>query len=79
MKDDLGKLNVNIDPDEVKKLVKEYKKLKKYMRSPLYEIREMDGKEKIIKDLLSDYDEQNQNGPFNQNMPDNFSGKFFDF
>ena len=61
MKDDLGKLNVNIDPDEVKKLVKEYKKLKKYMRSSLYEIREMDGKEKIIKDLLSDYDEQNQN------------------
>ena len=51
MKDDLGKLNVNIDPDEVKKLVKEYKKLKKYMRSPLYEIREMDGKEKMLSNV----------------------------
>ena len=36
MKDDLGKLNVNIDPDEVKKLVKEYKKLKKYMLSLIH-------------------------------------------
>jgi len=61
MKDDLGKLNVNIDPNEVKKLVKEYKKLKRYMRSPLYEIREMDGKEKVIKNLLSELDEKDQN------------------
>jgi len=61
MKDDLGKLNVNIDPNEVKKLVKEYKKLKRYMRSPLYEIREMDGKEKVIKNLLSELDETTQN------------------
>ena len=42
MKEDLSNLNVNIDPDEMKKLLKEYKKLKKYMRSSLYEIREMD-------------------------------------
>jgi len=61
MKEDLSNLNVNIDPDEMKKLLKEYKKLKKYMRSSLYEIREMDGKEKVIKELLSDYGDDTSN------------------
>lgn len=61
MKEDLSNLNVNIDPDEMKKLLKEYKKLKKYMRSSLYEIREMDGKEKVIKELLSDYGDDTPN------------------
>lgn len=61
MKEDLSNLNVNIDPDEMKKLLKEYKKLKKYMRSSLYEIREMDGKEKVIKELLSDYGDDASN------------------
>jgi|TARA_B100001094_G_scaffold310855_1_gene345931 phosphopantothenate synthetase len=45
-------LNVNIDPDEMKKVIKKYKKLKKYMKSPLFEIKKMDDNEKVISKLL---------------------------
>lgn len=45
-------LNVNIDPDEMKKVMKKYKKLKKYMKSPLFEIKKMDDNEKVISKLL---------------------------
>lgn len=47
-----NELNINIDPDEIKKIAKKYKKLKKYMRSPLFEVKKMDGNEKIISKLL---------------------------
>lgn len=48
------KLNVNIDLDGIKNVKKEYKKLKKYMKSNLYQIRTMDGTEKTISNLLKD-------------------------
>ena len=51
---DLNKLNVNIDADELRNISKKYKKLKKYMRSPLYEVKKMDGNEKVISNLLKD-------------------------
>ena len=41
-------LNVNIDPDEMQKVMKKYKKLKKYMKSSLFEIKKLDGNEEII-------------------------------
>ena len=47
-------LNVNINPDEVKSIRKQYKKLKKYMKSNLYQIKTMDGTEKTISNLLKD-------------------------
>jgi predicted transcriptional regulator len=47
-----NELNINIDPDEVKKIAKKYKKLKKYMRSPLFEVKKMDGNEKVISKLM---------------------------
>ena len=47
-----NELNINIDPDEIKKIAKKYKKLKKYMRSPLFEVKKMDGNEKVISKLL---------------------------
>jgi uncharacterized membrane protein len=47
-------LNVNIDPDEVKKVMKKYKKLKKYMKSSLFEIKKLDGNEEVISKLLED-------------------------
>lgn len=47
-------LNVNINPDEVKNIRKQYKKLKKYMKSNLYQIKTMDGTEKTISNLLKD-------------------------
>ena len=45
-------LNVNIDPDEMQKVVKKYKKLKKYMKSSLFEIKKLDGNAEIISKLV---------------------------
>jgi len=50
-------LNINIDPDEMQKVMKKYKKLKKYMRSPLFEIKKLDGNEKVISKLLESVEE----------------------
>ena len=47
-------MNIDINADEVKNLKKKYKKLKKYMRSSLYEIKIMDGNEKTITNLLKE-------------------------
>ena len=47
-------MNIDVNADEVKNLKKKYKKLKKYMRSSLYEIKVMDGNEKTITKLLKE-------------------------
>ena len=47
-------MNIDVNADEVKNLKKKYKKLKKYMRSSLYEIKVMDGNEKNITNLLKE-------------------------
>ena len=47
-------MNIDVNADEVKNLKKKYKKLKKYMRSSLYEIKIMDGDEKTITNLLKE-------------------------
>jgi len=47
-------MNVDVDPDELKNLKKRYKKLKKYMRSSLYQVKVMDGNEEIITNLLKE-------------------------
>ena len=47
-------MNIDVNKDEVKNLKKKYKKLKKYMRSSLYEIKVMDGNEKTISNLLKE-------------------------
>ncbi len=50
MKD--NNLNVNLNLDEIQNVKKEYKKLKKYMKSNLYQIKTMDGTERTISNLL---------------------------
>jgi hypothetical protein len=50
-------LNVNINPDEMQKVVKKYKKLKKYMKSSLFEIKKLDGNEEIIRKLVEGVEE----------------------
>lgn len=50
------KIDVAINKDEVKKLLKDYKKIKKYMRSPLFAVKTMDGTETIVSDLLKEVD-----------------------
>jgi len=46
------KIEVSINKNEVKNLLKKYKKIKKYMRSPMYSVKKIDGTEKIVSDLL---------------------------
>ena len=53
MTDD-GKMNVDIDPVEMRNVVKKYKKIKKYMRSPLYEVKRMDKTETVVTNLLKE-------------------------
>jgi hypothetical protein len=48
-------LKVEINRDEVDKLLKEYKKIKRYMRSPLYQVKKIDGTEKVVSELLNEY------------------------
>tara|TARA_B100001113_G_scaffold63753_1_gene48793 strand:- start:9 stop:176 length:168 start_codon:yes stop_codon:yes gene_type:complete len=54
-------MNIDVNADEVKNIKKKYKKLQKYMRSSLYEIKTMDGTEKTITNLLKE----------NKNVSDN--------
>jgi len=49
-----GDLNVDVDLDQLKPLMKRYKKLKRYMRSSLYQVKKMDGTERVISKLLEE-------------------------
>jgi hypothetical protein len=49
-----SKLKVIIKEDEVEKLLKQYKKIKKYMKSSFYEVKKMDGTEKVVSELLNE-------------------------
>lgn len=48
---------ITIDIDAVAKLTKKYKKLKRYMKSPMYELKTMYGTEDIITSLLKELEE----------------------
>ena len=48
------KIEVSVNKDEVKNLLKRYKKIKKYMRSPVFTIKTLDGTEKVVSELLRD-------------------------
>ena len=50
-----NKLKVEINSTEVDKLLKQYKKIKKYMKSSLYKVKKIDGTEKVVSELLSEY------------------------
>lgn len=45
---------ISINYSEIKKLTKKYKKVKKYMKSNIYELLKMNKTEKIVKNLLND-------------------------
>jgi phosphoenolpyruvate-protein kinase (PTS system EI component) len=51
------KLEISIYKDEVKKLLKKYKKVKKYMKSPLFTVKTMDGTEKYVSKLIQEAEE----------------------
>ena len=49
--------NYTVNMQEMKKVVKKYKKLKKYMKSPLFEIQKLSGKKTIVDELVDEYKE----------------------
>jgi uncharacterized protein involved in tolerance to divalent cations len=51
------KIEVQIYKDEVKKLLKQYKKIKKYQRSSIFEVKTMDGTENYISELIKEVQE----------------------
>ena len=51
----VSKATVVINDDEVQKLLKDYKKIKKYMKSSLYQVKTMEGTETRVKKLLDEY------------------------
>lgn len=51
-----AKITINIDA--VTELTKKYKKIKKYMKSPIYDLKQMAGTEKIVTDLLRELEEE---------------------
>ena len=53
-----NKIKVTINTNEVDKLMKKYKKIKRYMKSPLYDVMCMDGTEKVVSELLEEYHEE---------------------
>lgn len=52
-----GKAKVTIYQDEIDKLLKKYKGIKKYMKSSLYEIRTIDKNEEIVSKLVQEYEQ----------------------
>jgi hypothetical protein len=50
-------IKVTIKQDEVDKLLKQYKKVKKYMKSPLYTVKVMDGTENYVSQLIKESEE----------------------
>jgi hypothetical protein len=51
------KIEVSIYKDEVKNILKQYKKVKRYQRSSLYAIKTMDGTEEIVSSLIKEAEE----------------------
>lgn len=49
-----GEAKVIINDDEVQQLLKKYKKVKKYMKSPLFAVKTMDGTENYVSSLIKE-------------------------
>ena len=48
------KIEVSINKDEINNIIKKYKKIKKYQRSPLFEVKTMDGTETYVSKLIQE-------------------------
>ena len=60
--EDLAKTGkVEMNAEEYKKLIKKYKKTKKYMKSNLFAVKTMDGTEKYVSELLKEANEAKNN------------------
>jgi len=52
-----GDMNVEMNLDALKEVKKQYKKIKRYMRSSIYTVAMMDGREQIVSRLLKDQED----------------------
>lgn len=52
-----SKIRINVNKEELNKLIKKYKNIKKYQRSSLYKIKELDGTETVINSLIQEAEE----------------------
>lgn len=52
-----GDMNVEMNLDAIREVRKQYKKVKRYMRSSIYTIAMMDGREQIVSRLLKDQED----------------------
>ena len=50
-------IEVAINKNEIQKLLKKYKKIKKYQKSSLFAIKTMDGTEEIVSSLVKEAEE----------------------
>ena len=53
-------IEVAIYKDEVKKLLKKYKKIKKYQKSSIFQVKTMDGTEDYVSKMIKDVQENPQ-------------------
>jgi hypothetical protein len=51
------KVKVSLSEAELNKLIKKYKGLRKYMKSPLYQVKVMDGTETVVSELMDEYNQ----------------------
>jgi hypothetical protein len=52
-----GDMNIEMNLDAIKDVKKQYKKIKRYMRSSIYTIAMLDGREQIVSRLLKDQED----------------------
>ena len=45
---------IGMDPDQVQELLKKYKKVKKYQRSNLFAVKNLDGTEDIVSKMIEE-------------------------
>ena len=56
-----GDLNINLDLDELAPIKKQYKKLKKYMKSSIFAVKTMDETEELVSGLIKEAEEHSGN------------------
>ena len=50
-----GELKLELNTDHIAVIKREYKKVRRYMKSSIYQVRMMDGTEKVVNELLDKY------------------------
>jgi len=53
----IDNVEFELPQEDIKKLLKSYKKIKKYQKSSLFAIKTMDGTETLIKSMLEDLEQ----------------------